>query len=120
MQMLNLTYVGDFMAAHLDTLPGLIGPVCFCPRLFLWFQVPRFSSTIYFVTVQGGFVAVDLPDFSLSVSDGQVPSQPLVPMFPQLLSSTRQLESWFVEYYASIAGWGRPAPKLKKLCLCVR
>eukprot|EP00439_Symbiodinium_sp_Y106_P059208 s1554_g8.t1 len=65
-QMLNLTYVGDFMAAHLDT----------------------FSSTIYFVTVQGGFVAVDLPDFSLSVSDGQ-------------------LESWFVEYYASIAGWGR-------------
>ncbi|CAE7747806.1 unnamed protein product [Symbiodinium sp. CCMP2592] len=65
-QMLNLTYVGDFMGAHLDT----------------------FGSTIYFLTLQGGFVGVELPDFSLRVSDGQ-------------------LETEYQEYHASIAGWGR-------------
>ena len=81
-QMLNLTYVGDFMGAHLDTLLGfdpgcLVGLACFYrpPR----FHGSRFGSTVYFITLQGEFVAVDLPDFSLSdVSDGQVPSQPLL------------------------------------------
>ncbi|CAE7782912.1 unnamed protein product, partial [Symbiodinium sp. CCMP2456] len=73
-QMLNLTYVGDFMGAHLDT----------------------FGSTIYFVTLQGRFVAVDLPDFSLSgVSDGQ-------------LETEYSVYHPFSHYYPSaIAGWGR-------------
>lgn len=73
-QMLNLTYVGDFMGAHLDT----------------------FGSTVYFITLQGEFVAVDLPDFSLSdVSDGQLETE-YSEYYPSLL------------YYPSaIAGWGR-------------
>ncbi|CAE7489600.1 unnamed protein product, partial [Symbiodinium necroappetens] len=73
-RMLNLTYVGDFMGAHLDT----------------------FGSTVYFITLQGEFVAVDLPDFSLSdVSDGQLETE-YSEYYPSLL------------YYPSaIAGWGR-------------